>query len=148
MNPYSSLCSRICAVLNWPPPVFAVLPPASAVAFIRQHHKWVGLFPFSDMNIGRIWNSSFWETIYDFYFIQFLDYKKMRGWIFTITGWLFSHTEATQLYSTWFLHNRSPLKELKKYVLKNVFAHIAKVNGVRNNTRPLWLLLLHRQKTK
>ncbi len=35
---------------------------------------------------------SFWGTVYDF----FLDYEKMSGWIFTIIGWLFSHTEATQ----------------------------------------------------
>ncbi len=28
-----------------------------------------------------------------------LDYKKMSGWIFTITDWLFSHAEATQLCS-------------------------------------------------
>ncbi len=32
-------------------------------------------------------------------FMIFLDKKKMSGWIFTITGWLFSHTEATQLCS-------------------------------------------------
>ncbi len=32
-------------------------------------------------------------------FIIFLDYKKMSGWIFTIIGWLFSHTAATQLCS-------------------------------------------------
>ncbi len=37
----------------------------------------------------------------------------MSGWIFTIIGWMFSHTAATQLCSNslykWFLHNRSPL---------------------------------------
>ncbi len=38
----------------------------------------------------------------------FLDYKKMSGWIFTITGWLFSHTDLIQV----FLHNRSPLIDL------------------------------------
>ncbi len=27
------------------------------------------------------------------------DYKKMSGWIFTIIGWLFSHTTTTQLCS-------------------------------------------------
>ncbi len=32
-------------------------------------------------------------------FMIFLDYKKMSGWIFTIIGWLFSHTAATQLCS-------------------------------------------------
>ncbi len=66
-----------------------------------------GTFPLSEVNRGRIWNSSFWETVYKF----FIDYKKMSGWIFTITGWLFSHTVATQLCSNtlykWFLHNRS-----------------------------------------
>ncbi len=37
----------------------------------------------------------------------------MSGWIFTIIGWLFSHTAATQLnsnhFSKWFLHDRSTL---------------------------------------
>ncbi len=28
-------------------------------------------------------------------FMIFLDYKKRSGWIFTIIGWLFSHTAAT-----------------------------------------------------
>ncbi len=32
----------------------------------------------------------------------------MSGWIFTITGWLFSHTDLIQV----FLHNRSPLIDL------------------------------------
>ncbi len=32
-------------------------------------------------------------------FMIFLDYKKNCGWIFTIIGWLFSHTAATQLCS-------------------------------------------------
>ncbi len=33
---------------------------------IGQRHKWAGLIPLSDVNRGRIWNSSFWETVYDF----------------------------------------------------------------------------------
>ncbi len=61
---------------------------------IGQRHKWAGLFPLSNVNRGRIWNSSFWETVY-----YFLDYTKKSVWIFTITGWLFLHTEATQLCS-------------------------------------------------
>ncbi len=51
-------------------------------------------------------------------FIIFLDYTKMSGWIFTITGWLFSHTEATQLCSNLsILHNRSSLIWFKLEVL-------------------------------
>ncbi len=34
-----------------------------------QRHKWAGLFPLCDVNRGRIWNSSFWETVYDFFYI-------------------------------------------------------------------------------
>ncbi len=33
-------------------------------------------------------------------FMIFVDYKQMSGWIFTITGWLFSHTEATHCVQT------------------------------------------------
>ncbi len=68
-------------------------------------------FPFSDENRGRIWNSSFWETVWFFFF----RYKKLitSGWIFYIIGWLFSRTAATKWCSNtllkWFLHNRSPL---------------------------------------
>ncbi len=31
----------------------------------RERHKWAGLFPLSDVHRGRIWNSSFWKTVYD-----------------------------------------------------------------------------------
>ncbi len=37
---------------------------------IGQRHKWAGLFPLGDVNRGRIWNSSFWETDYDFFRLQ------------------------------------------------------------------------------
>ncbi len=67
---------------------------------IGQHHKWGGLFPLGNVNRGRIWNSSFWETVY-----VFLDYKKMSGWIFNNIGWLFSHTVVTQLCSNTFKNN-------------------------------------------
>ncbi len=33
---------------------------------IGQRHKWAGLFPLGDVNRGRILNSSFWETVYDY----------------------------------------------------------------------------------
>ncbi len=49
----------------------------------------------------------------------------MSGWIFTIIGWLFSHTAATQLCSNTLikviLHNKSPLRLLLLSKLHTVY---------------------------
>ncbi len=56
---------------------------------IGQRHKWVGLFPLSDVNRGRISNSSFWETVYHFFrlynneWVYFYHYRRV---VFTHRG--------------------------------------------------------------
>ncbi len=31
----------------------------------REHHKWVGISPYDDVCVGRIWGRLFWEIVYD-----------------------------------------------------------------------------------
>ncbi len=56
---------------------------------IGQRHKWAGLFPLSDVNRGRISNSSFWETVYNFFrlynneWVYFYHYRRV---VFTHWG--------------------------------------------------------------
>ncbi len=49
-------------------------------------------------------------------FMIFLDYNKISGWIFTITGWLFSHSEDTQLCSNTLLGLSNWLKTKFEFV--------------------------------
>ncbi len=53
---------------------------------IGQRHKWAGHFPLSDVNRGRIWNSSFWETVYYFFRLyknELVDFYHYRLFVFT-----------------------------------------------------------------
>ncbi len=53
---------------------------------IGQHHKWTGLFPLGDVNRGRIWNSSVWETLYEFFRLQ------KKEWVFLLLQACCFHT--------------------------------------------------------
>ncbi len=63
---------------------------------VQRVSQMGGTFPYGDVYLRRnLENHLFWETGYEL--LWFI--KKMSGWIFTITGCLFSHTAATQLWS-------------------------------------------------